>query len=126
MQQIEYTFYGSVPSKKNNRRWIQRGGRKFSVPSLAYESWERAHIPALKTLVGSPELIGFSLEIKPYLPNDRVRDTDNILTSILDCLVAAKTIKDDRWQYMTRPPLVHQPVIDSINPRVEITISYEN
>jgi Holliday junction resolvase RusA-like endonuclease len=125
MQQIKYTFYGSVPSKKNNRRWIQRGRRKFSVPSLAYESWERAHIPALKTLVGSPELIGFSLEIKPYLPNNRVRDADNILTSILDCLVAAKTIKDDRWQY-TGLMLVRQPVIDSINPRVEIVISYEN
>lgn len=123
---IKYTFYGTVPSKKNNRRWIQRGKRKFSVPSLAYESWERSHKVAMKAKFNSLKLTQFAIEIWFYFPNNQVKDTDNILTSIQDCLKAAGVIADDRWQYMTLPPVMNQPVIDPENPRVEITISYDN
>lgn len=124
MQQITYTFLGNVPSKKNGRRWIKRGGKKFSVPSAAYESWEKSHIPILKHKFKSPLLTGFSIEIRPYFPDNRMRDTDNLETSVLDCLKAARVIEDDRWQFHKSPPVVHQPVIDSENPRVEIVINY--
>lgn len=126
MPQLDYTFYGNVPSKKNGRRWIQRGKKKFSVPSAAYESWEKSHVAALKAQFKSPKLTGFWIEIKPFFPDNRMRDTDNLETSILDCLKAAGIIKDDRWQNHKKPPTVHQPVIDSLNPRVEVVIHYGN
>ncbi len=124
MQQITYTFFGNVPSKKNGRRWIQRGSKKFSVPSAAYTSWEKGHVPLLKHRFKSPKLTGMQIEIRPFFPDNRLRDTDNLETSVLDCLKLAKVIKDDRWQYHRSPPIVHQPVIDPENPRVEILINY--
>jgi len=117
-------FYGRIPSKKNNRRIIKKGTRKFSVPSAAYEAWELCEVARLKATLNQPKLTNFSLEITPFLPDNGVRDTDNLLTSILDCLKTAGVIKDDRWQCMTTPPKVNQPTIDRLNPRVEVTISY--
>jgi Holliday junction resolvase RusA-like endonuclease len=103
---------------------VQRGRTKFLIPSAAYESWERAHKPILNHQFKSPKLTGVSIEVRPFFPDNRLRDTDNLLTSILDCLKDSGVIKDDRWQYHRSPPVVHQPVIDSENPRVEIVISY--
>jgi Holliday junction resolvase RusA-like endonuclease len=121
---IEYTFFGNVPSKKNGRRWIQRGKRKYSIPSAAYEAWEKAHKPILKHQFKSPKLTGIAIEVRPFFPDNRMRDTDNLLTSVLDCLKDSEVIKDDRWQYHRSPPVVHQPVVDKLNPRVEIVIHY--
>jgi Holliday junction resolvase RusA-like endonuclease len=122
---IKYTFVGTVPSKKNNRRWVQRGKRRYSIPSVAYERWEKAHKAALMAKFSVLHLTNYAVEIWFYMPNNVVRDTDNILTSILDCLKAAGIIADDRWQYMSRPPVMHQPEIDPENPRVEIVINHD-
>ena len=123
---IEYTFFGNCPSKKNGRRRIQRGKNQFSVPSAAYQSWELAHKAALKAKFKEPKLARFQIEIWPYFADNRLRDTDNLETSLLDCLKAAGIIKDDRWQYHISPPIVHQPEIDPVNPRVEIKVYAED
>lgn len=122
MRTIEYVFYGNVPSKKNGRRWMKRGSKKYSVPSIAYTSWENSHKPILLHRFKSPKFSRFSIEIQIYYPDNRIRDTDNLLTSILDCLKVAEIIKDDRWQYHANPPIVHQPIIDPENPRVELKL----
>ena len=120
---MQIVFYGSVPSKKNSRRWIKRGNRNYSVPSAAYEAWEKCEVARLKALFHSPKFDHYSLEVTPYLPDNRVRDTDNVLTSIQDCLKASGIIKDDKWQFMTVPPKVNQPIIDRLNPRIEVTVT---
>jgi Holliday junction resolvase RusA-like endonuclease len=123
---VLYTFTGTVPSKKNGRRWIQRGKRRYSVPSATYELWERSHRAALRARFGPLNLTNYTLELWFYLPDNRVRDLDNILTSILDCLKTATVIADDRWQFMAAPPILNQPQIDAHYPRVEIRIAYQN
>jgi Holliday junction resolvase RusA-like endonuclease len=122
---IKYTFIGTVPSKKNNRRWVQRGKRRYSIPSASYERWEKAHKAALGAKFSDLCLRNYAIEVWFYMPDNKVRDTDNILTSIQDCLKAARIIADDRWQYMSKPPTLHQPVIDPENPRVEIVITHD-
>ena len=122
MEPIEYTFIGNVPSKKNGREWVQRGGKRYLTPSAAYKKWEKSHIPILKHKFKSPKFPKFHIEIQIYYPNNRVRDTDNLETSILDCLKKADVIKDDRWQCQDPPPLVRQPIIDKHNPRVELKL----
>ena len=120
---IEYTFFGPVmPSKKNGKQKIRRGGREFWVPSKAYTRWEKAHVAALMAKFGQPKLPKFRLEIWPYYVSNIVRDTDNTLTSVLDCLKKAGIIKDDSWQCQSVQPIVHQPTIDKVNPRVEIRV----
>jgi Holliday junction resolvase RusA-like endonuclease len=121
---MRITFYGRVPSKKNGKKWIRRGGKKFLVPSQEYTNWERSEVARLKALHDSPRLEGYSLELSMFLPDARVRDTDNILTSVQDCLKAAGVIKDDRWTMMSSPPRLNQPVVDKVNPRVEVVITY--
>jgi Holliday junction resolvase RusA-like endonuclease len=122
---MKITFYGRVPSKKNGKKWIKRGGKKFLVPSQEYTNWENSEVARLKALHDSPMLVGYSLELSMFLPDARVRDTDNILTSVQDCLKAAGIVKDDRWTMMSSPPKLNQPVIDKVNPRVEVVINYE-
>lgn len=122
MEPIEYTFIGNVPSKKNGREWVQRGGKRYLTPSAAYKKWEKSHVPILKHKFKSPKFEKFHIEIQIYYPNNRVRDTDNLETSILDCLKKADVIKDDRWQCQDPPPLVRQPIIDKENPRVELKL----
>jgi Holliday junction resolvase RusA-like endonuclease len=119
---ISITFHGNVPSKKNGRRWVQRGNRKFSVPSAAHEAWERDQLLRLKLELGQPKLSQYRLELWMHYPDNRRRDADNTLTSIQDVLVKAGVLDDDRWQSMIAQPLVHQPRIDRLNPRVEVVI----
>lgn len=115
---IEITFWGPVPSKKNGTRTIQRGGKKFQVPSVEFEAWSKCEIPRLKAQYGSPKLVNFALELIPYLPSRRARDMDNLNTSILDTLKGGGIIKDDRHQCMAAQPWIHDPEIDPRNPRV--------
>lgn len=127
MPQINYTFFGPVmPSKKNGKKKVRRGKRDFMVPSDAYQAWEKHHKAALLAKFKSPKLDSFCIEVWPYYVSDIVRDTDNTVTSILDCLKAGGVIKDDRHQYQTAQPFTHQPVIDPENPRVEIVIKWDS
>jgi Holliday junction resolvase RusA-like endonuclease len=123
-KKMQIVFYGRVPSKKNGKTWIRRGSRKFLVPSQEYTNWEKSEVARLKALHGSPMLDKYSLELSIFLPSTSVRDVDNILTSVQDCLKAAEIIKDDRWTMMVHPPRLNQPIVDKMNPRVEVTVSY--
>lgn len=115
---IEITFWGNVPSKKNGTQTIQRGSRKYQVPSKEFQAWSGCEIPRLKAQYGSPKLANFALELFPYLPSNRARDMDNLDTSILDVLKDGGVIKDDRHQCMAAQPWIHDPVVDPRNPRV--------
>jgi Holliday junction resolvase RusA-like endonuclease len=119
---VNIEFYGVIPSKKNGKRTIQRGGRRFQVPSAAFEAWNQCEVARLKAIYECPRLVGFGLEVRLYLPNNRVRDTDNVITSLLDVLKDGQVIKDDRHQYMFAPPWIHQPEIDPINPRAIVVV----
>lgn len=119
---VEIVFYGNVPTKKNNRRLIQRGRRRISLPSLAYTQWERAESARLKALHGAPKLDRYRVVLRIYYPDNKVRDADNTLTSVMDCLKAAGLIKDDRHQYQIAPPKIESVSIDRENPRVEVVL----
>jgi len=121
---ISITFFGSVPSKKNNKRILKRGKRTTILPSLAYCNWEKCEVARLKAVYGCPKLVGYSLELSIYYPDNRVRDEDNTLTSIKDCLKTAGITKDDNWQGQSIPPTFKFVGIDRLNPRVEVQISY--
>lgn len=121
---IAITFYGRVPSKKNNQEVIMRNGKPMIVPGKAYRKWEQAEAPRLKALHGSPKLTGYRITITPFLPDNLVKDVDGFESSILDCLTKAGVIADDRWQMATRPAHRHQPVIDRENPRIEVLVEW--
>jgi Holliday junction resolvase RusA-like endonuclease len=121
---IQITFFGNVPSKKNGGRMVQRGRKRYRLPSLAYCSWERSELATLKATVTERKLVGFHVTIAAHFPDNRTRDLDNLECSIMDCLKSAEIIKDDKWQCMSSPTTKIQPAIDKLNPRVEVTITY--
>lgn len=112
-------FSGRVPSKKNSRRWIYRGGRKYLVPSLCHEAWEQSEIPSFHN---APKLFPpYSLSLNVFAPDFQNCDLTNLVESVNDLLVKTELLEDDNWFALNE---VHLKFIrvDRENPRVEVTI----
>ena len=113
---------GDVPSKKNSKRWLQRGRKRFLLPSQAYEDWHEEQMLRIRRLRPKKP---FSLAAvrAVFYPRTRVRgDLTNKMESVMDLLVDAQFIEDDNWFVI---PDAH-PIfggVDPKNPRVEIEIN---
>ena len=116
------TLLGRIPSKKNSKRWLKRGGKLFLVPSEAYESWHDLQMLALKRLTPDEPLKHVAVSLTFY-PPDRLRgDLSNKTESVMDLLVDAGILEDDNWFAVGN---VHMRLgnVDPKRPRVEIEIS---
>ena len=102
MAQISYyRIDGETPSKKNSRQ-VFRGGR--NIPSKNYLSWlKRAEIEVFRQGILAPAII-CPIEIKLVFhhADERTRDTDNQVSSILDLLKGIHVIKDDNWKIVRK------------------------
>lgn len=92
---IELTLEGSVPSKKNSR--INRGDG-MSFPSKAFEDWQKDAIKRVRLQTRQRFYTPVSAEVTIYFGTKGRADLDNRLTSILDMLVEALVLRDDKWQ----------------------------
>lgn len=96
------TLYDRVITKKNSKRWIVRGGKRYLVPSISYENFcnsavveimsqfRLSHVPG-GVPITKPIKIHTAFQIKGKYQVD----ADNLHTSILDVLMAANVIADD-------------------------------
>ena len=102
MAQISYyKLTGETPSKKNSRQ-VFRGGK--NIPSKNYLMWlKRAEIEIFRQGILIPG-ISCPIEIKLVFhhKDERTRDTDNQVSSILDLLKGIKVIKDDNWKIVRK------------------------
>lgn len=102
MAQISYyKLTGETPSKKNSRQ-VFRGGK--NIPSKKYLMWlKRAEIEIFRQGILVPAIF-CPIEIKLVFhhKDDRTRDTDNQVSSILDLLKGIKVIKDDNWKIVRK------------------------
>jgi len=94
--------------KKNSRRFVRCGGKRFSVPSEAYQRSKELVIRELhdqieKRIDGARAILGMESIFKTpmaietefwYKGNARI-DADNLHTSILDILQDAHIIESD-------------------------------
>jgi Holliday junction resolvase RusA-like endonuclease len=92
---VELVFEGNVPSKKNSR--INRGDGK-SFPSKNYIDWENDALKQVRAQTRQRFLKPVSVEVIIYFGTNARADLDNRLTSILDMLVDALVLQDDKWQ----------------------------
>lgn len=102
MAQISYyRIDGETPSKKNSRQ-VFRGGR--NIPSKNYLRWlKRAEIEIFRQGILTTAII-CPIEIKLVFhhADERTRDTDNQVSSILDLLKGIHVIKDDNWKIVRK------------------------
>lgn len=97
----KYKLTGKTPSKKNSRIGLRSGK---NIPSERYQKWKKAkHIELLHQGILCPPLDKpLTIEFFFHHSDNRTRDTDNQISSILDLLKDAKVIKDDNWQIVKR------------------------
>ncbi len=92
---VELILEGSTPSKKNSR--INRGDG-MSFPSKKYMDWQRYALQQVRLQTRHRFFTPVSAEVIIYFATKVRADLDNRLTSILDMLVEALVLRDDKWQ----------------------------
>lgn len=114
---------GQCPAKKNSRIGIVRNGRVMNFPSKIYSEWEKS---ALWQLKGQPpvEEYPISMTVIFYVRDNRSRDMDNMLPSIMDCLQKAEILADDDWKHVDTITLQFGG-IDKENCRTEVWLDEE-
>jgi Holliday junction resolvase RusA-like endonuclease len=96
---VELKIEGNVPSKKNSRVRTRSGS---SIPSKAFSDWQESALWQVRQQTKTRFLKPVSLEVIIYFGTNGRADLDNRVTSILDMLVEALVIRDDKWQDVPR------------------------
>jgi Holliday junction resolvase RusA-like endonuclease len=94
-KKLELTLTGNVPSKKNSR--INRGDG-MSFPSRKYMDWQNDSLTQVRLQTRERFYKPVAIEVIIYFATMGRADLDNRLTSILDMLVEALVLRDDKWQ----------------------------
>lgn len=96
---VELQLEGSVPSKKNQR--INRGDG-MSFPSKNFVQWQNDALKQVRLQTRQRFLKPVVVDVIIYFGTKVRADLDNRLTSILDMLVEALVLCDDKWQNVPR------------------------
>lgn len=96
---LELRIEGNVPSKKNSRVRTRSGS---SIPSKAFTDWQDSALIQVRQQTRDRILKPVALEVIVYFGTNVRADLDNRVTSILDMLVEALVIRDDKWQDVPR------------------------
>lgn len=99
-----FRLEGHVPSKKNSKRWLKRGKRVFSVPSLSHEVWHEVQMLAVRPYVQRDPFLSKGpiekverMKISFRAGDMHRNDLTNKAESVMDLLVDAGILKDDSW-----------------------------
>lgn len=92
---VELTLTGNIPSKKNSRVNLSSG---VSVPNNKFVQWQNDAIKQVRIQSRARFYVPVALEVIVYFGTNGRADLDNRITSILDMLVEALVLRDDKWQ----------------------------
>lgn len=135
MNEVKLTYHGVIYSKKNSKRivtnrrtWkpiiISNRNAKNQEAAMAWEFRDQAAIEGWPTINRTPEeeaLRQYKVEIQVWQKDYRRRDLDNQATAILDGLVAAGVLPDDRCDIVPSLEIKYKG-LDRDDPRAEIKI----
>lgn len=97
MRAYNITITGEAPSKKNSRVVNTRTGRTF--PSKRYRQWHDTAVKEIKFFWKNRKpLEKVSATFCFFHKDNRRRDSDNQVSSVLDTLIDAGVLDDDKWQ----------------------------
>ena len=92
---VELTLKGNVPSKKNSRINLKSG---VSIPNNKFTQWQNDAIMEVRRQTRHRFYNPVGIELIIYFGTNGRADLDNRLTSVLDMLVEALVLRDDKWQ----------------------------
>lgn len=96
---VELQLKGNVPSKKNSRVRTRSGA---SIPSKAFKDWQDSALWQVRQQTRERFVKPVAVEVIVYFGTNVRADLDNRVTSILDMLVEAIVLRDDKWQDVPR------------------------
>ena len=112
---------GETPAKKNSRIVLPNGR---NIPSKQYREWHESallQVRAMTVWIKEPIAYPVSISLCFYHGDKRRRDSDNGTSSILDLLVDAGVLKDDKWEIVRILNIYNQ--YDKGHARCEVMIS---
>jgi Holliday junction resolvase RusA-like endonuclease len=117
----DFTIKGTIPSKKNSRINMCRGGRPVSIPSNKYREWHTDASWQLKEQKVKQEAIPHihSITATFFGKTKRKFDLSNKWESVADLLVDYGFIEDDNYEVLPCIQMVYGGLCRH-NPRVEI------
>lgn len=92
---VEIRLEGAVPSKKNSRVRTRAGSY---IPSKAFYDWQEAAMWQARQQHKQMFYEPVRVEVTIIFGTKGRADLDNRLTSVLDMLVEALILRDDKWQ----------------------------
>ena len=100
---ITFTITGLIPSKKNSKRILKRGNKRFIGSQEGYAEWELraasdAYLLAFRNGWNGVAIGICSIVLDFTFGDKRRRDLTNSAEGIMDAIVKANIIKDDQWQ----------------------------
>lgn len=95
LKKVELKLEGNVPSKKNSR--INRGDG-VSFPSRRFVDWQQSALLQVRMQTRERFFKPVEIDATIIFGTNARADLDNRLTSILDMLVEALVLRDDKWQ----------------------------
>lgn len=111
---------GETPAKKNSRIQLPNGK---NIPSKQYREWHKSAMTQVVCMTIGREPIEqpVAITLSFFHGDKRRRDSDNGTSSILDLLVDAGVLKDDKWEIVRILNIYNQ--YDKGHARCEISIS---
>lgn len=94
---VEITLEGNVPSKKNSRVRTRAGSY---IPNRKFYEWQETALWQVRSQCRQRFLKPVSVDVTIIFGRRSRSDLDNRLTSILDMLVEAFVLRDDRFEYV--------------------------
>ena len=95
---MTFSIPGRVPSKKNSKRWLQRGARRYLVPSEQFNAWHEEMMLRIRPHRPKTPIVRASVAITFCAENKRRFDLSNAAESVMDLLVDAWILADDSWK----------------------------
>lgn len=91
---MKLKILGRVISKKNSKKWIVRGGKRFLVPSEAFSQFKNDMLKQI--VVREKVLPPYKITYRFYLKGNLDIDLDNAQASINDVLQDKGAIENDK------------------------------
>ena len=119
---IQIWLSGAIPSKKNSKKIVKRGSKTALISSDRFREWAKMAYFEIKRQYSGPT-IEFTPRVTLYIvmPDNRARDLTNAAEGVMDALVEAGVLLDDKHQ-VVRSVLIECVGVDKAKAGVQIKI----